>query len=325
MDPLPNHMKLKKPKACEFCGSSGPMSDEHLWGKWMVESNFIPVSGLKSYIVLATAGDSPFGGEPAYSLRRQSGPPTSRRHPVVCRDCNSGWMSQLEEQVKPFLGPMMQGIETRLDERAQKLLARWIDKTIMIYEFESPDAMTTSPWQREQFVERDAPSEPTHVFIGRYSGVFDYPQILHSSGKVSDIPGTEILRRGTDIATVGQVLFYVTRATDPLLQFDDYPATALTDHLKQIWPIRDQTVSWLPSKSINRIQHYWLEGWKNVDAMSEHPNYPVEFQKTKISPRLWAELRDEDNITTEQIGDHAPIEPGWDALRKTTHRRTGQD
>jgi hypothetical protein len=54
---------------------------------------------------------------------------------VVCRACNSGWMSQLEGSVRPFLEPMMKGQALLLDETALSFLRRWMAMKLMVAEF----------------------------------------------------------------------------------------------------------------------------------------------------------------------------------------------
>ncbi len=66
---------------------------------------------------------------------------SSRRHTLdnlvegsICADCNSKWMSQLEEEAKPILVPLMAGerevIQLSADERL--VLARWTCKTAYV-------------------------------------------------------------------------------------------------------------------------------------------------------------------------------------------------
>jgi hypothetical protein len=40
--------------------------------------------------------------------------PLSSQVRVVCGPCNSGWMSQLQNQAKPFLTPLFEGALTRV-------------------------------------------------------------------------------------------------------------------------------------------------------------------------------------------------------------------
>jgi hypothetical protein len=51
---------------------------------------------------------------------------------LFCGSCNSGWMSQLENETKPVVEPMIHALDrVRLDEGAQLTLARWAHKTAL--------------------------------------------------------------------------------------------------------------------------------------------------------------------------------------------------
>ena len=308
---------LRRPGTCAFCGAQDPSSREHTFAKWMTQ--FIPVSDLTKHEIVATRHPTNFCDEPIPATRRKNdGPPTSRRQPIVCLACNNGWMSQLEESVKPILGPMLQGTPTVLDPANQRLLARWIDKTIMVYEFEFPDNTGTSSEQRRTFMNRDDPNNDTRVWIGHFTGESDYPRPRHHAWGPRDVGTGQTLRQRVDTITMGQVIFYVTSATMPELVVEDYPASALSDYLTPIWPITHESVTWPPPSAINGIQHRWLADWRITDLISEMPGYPPQLPKSKISIPLWKRLKDEDNLTDKEMSENAPIEPGWDAFREAT-------
>lgn len=52
----------------------------------------------------------------------------------VCVSCNNGWMSDLENETKPLLEPMMRGERTLLDLATQARLTLWLVKTAMVLE-----------------------------------------------------------------------------------------------------------------------------------------------------------------------------------------------
>jgi hypothetical protein len=53
----------------------------------------------------------------------------------ICREhCNNGWMSELENNVKPFLQYMITGHRVRLDEQQTKWLATWITMKAMVFQ-----------------------------------------------------------------------------------------------------------------------------------------------------------------------------------------------
>jgi hypothetical protein len=53
---------------------------------------------------------------------------------TVCHDCNTGWMSRLEGQVKPILEPMFDGNPVTLDTNQQQLIAVWMTKMAFVWD-----------------------------------------------------------------------------------------------------------------------------------------------------------------------------------------------
>ena len=51
---------------------------------------------------------------------------------VPCEQCNNGWMSQLERDVKPVLTPLIQGYHTRLGPHHLEPLSYWALKTSLM-------------------------------------------------------------------------------------------------------------------------------------------------------------------------------------------------
>src|SRR5262245_26970593 len=59
-----------------------------------------------------------------------SGDPQSRRVKNVCRRCNNGWMSVLQEHTKPIIIPLLKGDTTLLNSDRQNTLATWAAMTV---------------------------------------------------------------------------------------------------------------------------------------------------------------------------------------------------
>lgn len=84
-------------------------------------------------------------GADAHQFLVLSGEVTEQRHyratkvasqtaRVVCGPCNNGWMSRLESEAKPALGPMIVNRKTSLKVPQQLTVARWAIKTAMVAE-----------------------------------------------------------------------------------------------------------------------------------------------------------------------------------------------
>ena len=108
-------------RACIFCGNSAD-SREDAWPRWLTErfqsTELIDVQAERRGVSLKP-----------WRLRR---PGLAVR--CVCRSCNNGWMSDLENKAKPLLEPMLNGKRTILDLAAQTTIAVWGMKIAMVLE-----------------------------------------------------------------------------------------------------------------------------------------------------------------------------------------------
>jgi len=108
---------------CVFCGTT-PLTLEHNPPQWINEF----------------CSDLDHGGTTTFFTDRSRTHPRGASHTVaatagrvVCGRCNNGWMSNLENAVKPVLGPMTQGHGTRLTKERQGVLAEWLIKSSLVH------------------------------------------------------------------------------------------------------------------------------------------------------------------------------------------------
>src|SRR5882672_4728774 len=84
------------PKECAFCPATAKMTAEHVWSDWMNalfpgEKIFRNQTDLENEIVWS-------GSELDWTVK------------VVCEDCNTGWMSRMEEfHAKPSMSDLIVG------------------------------------------------------------------------------------------------------------------------------------------------------------------------------------------------------------------------
>lgn len=85
-------------RTCIFCGSSGPLSKEHVLGDWLTRI------GLDLEPVEHMAGRlNRIGRDMGVAL------PFRQRVRDVCAPCNGGWMSRLEQVAQRVLTPFILG------------------------------------------------------------------------------------------------------------------------------------------------------------------------------------------------------------------------
>lgn len=210
---------------------------------------------------------------------QKSRPPLEVTLKVVCADCNNGWMSRLEESVRPILTRLMAdeaGVSLSDEDAAR--LRRWVLMVWAIYQFDQPASMVFS-------------DEDLHCIMtgqGELSGVIDVwwgrspdrekwfslaHRGGHAEGIFEDHPGVRV-RYGS----VGHFALAAGMVTF-LVRFDttDIPGTFLSmDGLSAGVPHRvTANATWPPTDlapedwssfldgdcSVNRIRRPGPGGW----------------------------------------------------------------
>ncbi len=155
---------------CVFCGWEGTLTKEHAWPDWI--RDVLPAGHVKGHSqqhrVAATTGEvtaiTPVLHEKA----------ANRKVQVVCqRECNGGWMSDLENTAKPLLVPIILGEAPHLSEQDQTTISLWAAKTAMMLQLMHPMAIRGIPAAHYQYVyeHREAPS-PMRVWLSAASSHF---------------------------------------------------------------------------------------------------------------------------------------------------------
>lgn len=138
-------------KTCIFCGSSGKLSNEHIFPAWL--QRHLSISGEKLDIV--------FYSENPQTMRSL----TYGRHlnGLVCEQCNGGWMSQLEAAAKPLLIELLESkVPKTLTDTEVHTLGLWIFKTALTLHSASPYEQVIPENHYQLAFERKAPA---HCFI----------------------------------------------------------------------------------------------------------------------------------------------------------------
>lgn len=147
-------------KVCVFCGEI-PLTKEHVLSRWLKVA-LDPTMRRVRYIRLNSDG-----------VHHHDAPPLNEQVKVVCSGCNSGWMNQLEESVRPFLPSLIRGQSWTLDTRDQTSLASWSLKTLLMFQYtHRRDVRPVIP-TGDFGVFHDRP-QPTSSMLGRL-GFMNYP------------------------------------------------------------------------------------------------------------------------------------------------------
>lgn len=137
-------------RVCIFCGST-PVSREHIWPQWLTrkyqnlgfgdayETDSRPLYRHRTHEAPGLSVQSAWAEE-----KRQGGTLDRTTIKAACRDCNSGWMSNLEVQVAPILSRQIEDKGHTLTPSERDILVRWLIKTTAVHELDDPSSAMLS-------------------------------------------------------------------------------------------------------------------------------------------------------------------------------------
>ena len=162
-------------RVCIFCqGNASTMED--VWPQWLTKR--FPLSD-------ASRMEAEIGGRNLGNWRNKT--TKLLRVKCVCEKCNSGWMSQLEGQVKPVIESILDDQIKTVDVSSQALIAVWAVKTAMALEASNPQRKWFySDDQRRELRMVSAIPERTSVWIAK---CVNQPNIYSAAKDLWTAPG----------------------------------------------------------------------------------------------------------------------------------------
>lgn len=184
--------------------------------------------------------------EPNFRARRP--PVTDLRVKAVCRDCNTGWMSRLEESVRPLLTQLIAGQATQLDDEAKTLLALWAFKTAGMFQMDDPQtrAITFTALRAARHSMTPPPGTTVHMFRARTltNAMRLSNEGITVSHRVDPTPPTR--------SNVSSTILLAERVGFAVL-YEGRPGLTMALHkpgLTRIWPLSGKALSWPPSREL---------------------------------------------------------------------------
>ena len=153
------------------------MSQEHVFPLW--QADLFPDLAEVDYIRAFQPSDG--------DGTRQSWPgkPFGVTVGDFCEACNTGWMSDLEDEAKPILSPLIQDEPRGLTILEQEMVTRWITKTVLAI---GPTNAGGQPVASQEtyrwFGEKRIPLPNSIAWVGRYDGTGQFPISFHQHGIV---------------------------------------------------------------------------------------------------------------------------------------------
>ncbi len=218
---------------CIFCGGLSRQTKEHAIPQWC--ANLKPANvrvrmegehlNIRKWDILTDKVEIKVGG--------------------ICVECNSGWMSRLESEVKPLLLPLLEGKEVQLSVMTQRVIATWAIKTVMVLEFSSASSRPKyfSQKEREALCSHQIIPGSTAVFLAGYQGQHPFRGSEHPvefyDGKqhFTGYSSTTVFR-----FLVVQVFSYRAEGGQRLFRVADFPQAEI-----QVWPAKEQVI-WPPQE-----------------------------------------------------------------------------
>jgi len=228
-------------RTCLFCDQRAN-TREDVWPKWLLASiGHDPTSPTQYWNTVKVPPKTWVG--PRFLIRH------------VCKGCNEGWMSELEETARKTMGPLINDISLRLDSQRQRILALWGCKTAMVFEGAKQEKNKFYPKiARQLLCQKQALPDDTMVWIGRFS----QSNLLHAEGRKL------VARQSTPDAPAEDgcaTTFVMKRLVIQALSIKRKPESHAANirlevqggswdrKLIQVWPVADRTLSWPPSQS----------------------------------------------------------------------------
>jgi hypothetical protein len=237
-------------KACVFCGGGEPWAKEHVLPEWVAQQLRVGRLDVKR---------DHFSEPDRFWQKVGSFGLTARE---VCKACNSGWMSDLENAVRPFMVRVLlaEGTVT-LSPDEQVVLVAWLWKTAILHERAGPHRYFSTE-ERQCLRRGDAPpSGGVLVWIGCYKGT--------RVAKISGGPSTFKAHRGEKYPAMQMTLRLGPFAAHVLaLRPRDGVTAELASRYDfrtaeiQIWPERGDTVTWPPRQALeDETFQAWHDRW----------------------------------------------------------------
>ncbi|MCW3040019.1 MAG: hypothetical protein JWM31_1924 [Solirubrobacterales bacterium] len=269
----------KPSKSCYFCGRTGNITEEHAWPRWLGRGADVEPTQTTRTLGFSRVSLEAYSEAPTREVTKQGSVLTTRLR-QVCRNCNGGWMSQLEEAVRPVFERMWEpeyplGF-TALSPREIGVLAAWAVKTAWVREQVGSGSSTPTPEMRRTFTADRVPPAFTSVWAARHTGQSNFGvYVLQVEARHQDRP---LDGRESRNVLVCSLTF---RGISLLVRTDDgWGVPRMTppgDRWAQVWPSTGG-VAWPPPQSasdddllevVGRISH-----WMSVPELPKFHRHP---------------------------------------------------
>jgi hypothetical protein len=232
--------------------SHSPLDREHIWGEWILQ--YVRSKDNKHSLKSTTLGGP--GALYHSQIRPRAGDPLASKVKIVCKACNSGWMSRLQSGAKPALIPLIEGRPSILSASAQGAIAAWCAMSTMTGEFLSfdPTAIAISQAERDWLRDFQTPPKNWKIWIGHYprrKGIWTHYVIPLRAKDIFNVPDDPLALPNTQTTTfvIGNLFVHIFSSIgDPQMvsRWVWPPGSLISLKLPQIFPPKEDLIAWPP-------------------------------------------------------------------------------
>lgn len=241
---------------CIFCKDPG-LTKEHIWANWLEPYLKRTYPRTKHILDWRVRGPNGFTRTVSKGRLDRQGDPRTQKLYIVCKKCNNGWMSALQEAAKPVLVPLIGGNWYALPPQDQTVLSAWATMFTMVYEWADPKTVAATDDERRFLREFNKSPDHWNVWIGRYEGTarIDTKHTgIRFSRKGDDM---QSLTCNTQITTfvAGEIVFHLFSSTAEIIR--EFDLDASYEHelkIRRIWPCQPHAV--MPTDKLNAPSVY---------------------------------------------------------------------
>ncbi len=163
-------MNLNPPKQqaglCVFCGRSGSLSKQHIFPNRL--RRLLPRDAINhtGHLINISYADNTTIISPELP-KTKNGHLGTKQLRIVCRECNAGWMNDIEKRSFVFIEPMIAGLNVLLDSSAQQALASFCAIFFSVADREHVPTSGIGQKERTYVFENRKPPTTWNLFIGR--------------------------------------------------------------------------------------------------------------------------------------------------------------
>lgn len=192
---------------------------------------------------------------------------------VVCKDCNNGWMSRLEESVKPMFIRMIQGEKLSLQKSDQELLSRWIALKVIVGEHAEKGIHVTPQKDRYLLKEENKIPEYFAIYVCSHDSKADtaWLRISNTLALSPNGPNPPLgnMKRNTQSVSFicGRVFVFVFASRE---QGIDSGGFIKMNSLKRLHPQELENIEWPTQKQVTKREMSKL-AWA-LDELDKYTN-----------------------------------------------------